>query len=93
MTEHKPDKSGYAETRPTQPMTDNRRPDPRKPGGEAEQAGTPAAAGREDAPPASPPGNDDPDRVREPTPAGDHVPGPIKEPERGQRDLEGESRR
>lgn len=80
MTDHKPKDSGYAETKPTQPMTDKSRPDPRKPGGEAAQTGKTTAGGRED-PPTSPPGNDDPDRVREPTPAGDHIP-PIKEPER-----------
>lgn len=73
--------SGYAETKPTQPMTDNTRPQPRKPGGESAQVEKKAA------------GNDAPDRddppqmpgqepVREPTPAGDDVPGPIKEPER-----------
>jgi len=39
MTDHKPKDSGYAETKPTQPMTDKSRPDPRKPGGEAAQTG------------------------------------------------------
>lgn len=39
VTDHKPKDSGYAETKPTQPMTDKSRPDPRKPGGEAAQTG------------------------------------------------------
>lgn len=77
-----PKDSGYAETKPTQPMTDHSHPQPKKPGGEAAQVGK-KASGEND-----PPGRDDPpsmpgqEPVREPTPAGDNVPGPIKEPER-----------
>jgi hypothetical protein len=78
---HSPDDSGYAETKPTQPMTDNTRPQPKKPGGEHDQVEKKAAGTttpeRED-PPALP--GQEP--IREPTPAGDNVPGPIKEPER-----------
>ncbi len=77
-----PKDSGYAEPKPTQPMTDNARPQPDKPAGEQAQVEK-KLSGQNDPPerddPPSMPGNEP---VREPTPAGDRVPGPIKEPER-----------
>lgn len=78
-----PEDSGYAETKPTQPMTDHSHPQPKKPGGEQAQVEKKTAGGEND-----PPGREDPPSmpgqapVSEPTPAGDNVPGPIKEPER-----------